>query len=108
MHAPTATRSSHGSSIRPSARRRRHLFMAYVALIVVVDVGVYGAPVSVGQNARDRAGRQRAFEVRTLDGSENNRAHVRWGRAGTNYRRLAPAHFADGVARSSTDRVPGT
>ena len=72
--------------------------MAYVALIVVVDVGVYGAPVSVGQNARDRAGRQRAFEVRTLDGSENNRAHERWGRAGTNYRRLAPAQYADGVA----------
>lgn len=35
-------------------------------------------------------------EIQSLDGSGNNRAHPDWGRAGTPYARVAPAHYADG------------
>src|SRR4051812_16608759 len=37
------------------------------------------------------------FEARTLDGSNNNRAHPGWGRTGTPYLRLAGTNYADGV-----------
>ncbi len=37
--------------------------------------------------------------VRTLDGSCNNLAHPEWGRTNTEYLRVAPARYADGVAR---------
>jgi hypothetical protein len=36
---------------------------------------------------------------RTLDGSGNNVLHPDWGQAGTQYVRVAPANYADGVAR---------
>ena len=36
------------------------------------------------------------FEVQSLDGGGNNRAHPEWGRVGTNYARVAPARYADG------------
>ena len=37
------------------------------------------------------------FEVASLDGQGNNRSHPEWGRAGANYLRVAPAHYADGT-----------
>jgi hypothetical protein len=39
---------------------------------------------------------------RTLDGSRNNLDHPTWGMAGVQYRRLAPANYADGRARPVT------
>ena len=36
------------------------------------------------------------FEVPNLDGSGNNRIHPTWGKAGTNYSRVASARYADG------------
>ena len=38
-----------------------------------------------------------AFEVESLNGSGNNLAHLAWGQAGSQYQRLAPARYADGV-----------
>ncbi len=38
-----------------------------------------------------------AFEVRSLDGSANNRAHPAWGQVGTQYSRVAPPAYADGA-----------
>src|ERR1700760_2636149 len=37
------------------------------------------------------------FQPRSLDGSANNVAHPTWGEMGTDYQRLAPAHYADGA-----------
>jgi hypothetical protein len=37
------------------------------------------------------------FEVRSLDGGNNNAKHPKWGEAGTAYRRFAPALYADKV-----------
>src|SRR5438445_12625060 len=39
----------------------------------------------------------RRAEIRTLDGTGNNLLHPDWGRAGTQYLRVAPPHYADGV-----------
>src|SRR5207244_3411437 len=36
---------------------------------------------------------------RSLDGSGNNVLHSDWGQAGTQYLRIAPANYADGVAQ---------
>ena len=53
--------------------------------------------------ASSRTAARLGFEAWTLDGSANNQAHPRWGQAGTNYRRIAPAVYADGVSAM----VPG-
>src|SRR5258705_5777557 len=37
--------------------------------------------------------------VRSLDGSGNNLGHLDWGKAGVPYLRVAPASYADGIAR---------
>jgi hypothetical protein len=39
-----------------------------------------------------------AQSVRTLDGSDNNPYHSEWGKAGSNYIRVAPTNYGDGVA----------
>jgi hypothetical protein len=39
---------------------------------------------------------------RTLDGSRNNLDHPTWGMAGAQYRRVAPANYADGRSRQVT------
>jgi len=36
---------------------------------------------------------------RTLDGSGNNPAHADWGKAGTQYSRIAAANYADGISK---------
>jgi hypothetical protein len=71
------------------------------------------APASEGISARHPvdwpwderwiAGRVRHLPVRSLDGTGNNRRHPDWGAAGTNYSRVAPARYADGVG----EPVPG-
>jgi hypothetical protein len=38
-------------------------------------------------------------EFSTIDGSGNNVAHPDWGKAGTNYLRVAPARYADGISQ---------
>ena len=53
------------------------------------------------------------FQIRSLDGSGNNVQHPDWGKAGTQYVRVAPANFADGIsqpvsgpsARSISNRI---
>src|SRR5213593_1369718 len=42
------------------------------------------------------------FAIRALDGSGNNQRHPEWGRAGTLYLRIAPAHYADGISSMAT------
>lgn len=39
------------------------------------------------------------FEVRSLDGSGNNRQHPTWGQAGMPYIRVAPVNYADGISQ---------
>src|SRR5262245_30209549 len=39
------------------------------------------------------------ISVRALDGSGNNLRHPDWGKAGTQYLRVAPANYADGIGK---------
>ena len=45
------------------------------------------------------AGADEPVEVRTLDGSNNNRNHPDWGKTNTQYLRVARPAYADGIAR---------
>ena len=51
------------------------------------------------------AGAARA-DVRTLDGSGNNAVHSTWGQAGTQYLRVAPPNYADGIGRMVSGPSP--
>jgi hypothetical protein len=44
--------------------------------------------------------------VRTLDGSANNLRHPDWGKAGTQYSRVAAATYADGIGRMVSGPSP--
>lgn len=69
-------------------RRVRRALAAPLALVLGGGlVAVAGTPAALG--AFD-PGRQ------SLDGRGNNPRHPDWGRAGTNYARVAPARYADG------------
>ena len=45
------------------------------------------------------AGADIADEIRTLDGSGNNRNHPEWGKTNTQYLRVARTNYADGIAK---------
>jgi hypothetical protein len=59
----------------------------------LVVVAVLGLAISVPAEAAA------APLDRSLDGSGNNVLHSDWGQAGTQYSRVAPANYADGVAQ---------
>jgi hypothetical protein len=64
--------------------------------------GLLVIPLVIGQlltavAATGQPDRWPGFEVQSLDGWGNNRAHPDWGRAGANYLRVAPADYADGI-----------
>jgi Animal haem peroxidase/Cellulose binding domain len=61
---------------------------AAVAALVIGGVTLVSGPAS----AQDGL----PFPIESIDGSANNMAHPTWGQAGTNYSRVAPAHYADG------------
>jgi Animal haem peroxidase len=62
-------------------------------LLVTLLVVTGPAGMAAAQPGEHLAG----FEIQSLDGRGNNRAHPDWGQAGTNYLRVAPAHYADGA-----------
>jgi hypothetical protein len=65
---------------------------AFAVLRIVV-----AAAVGVALCAPSSASSAEAFAWRSLDGSRNNRAHPAWGRAGTQYSRVARPSYADGL-----------
>ena len=74
-------------------QRRRSGTVAQVALVsavVAVLVGTAGAAVASGSR------RTNGFEVRSLDGLGNNRAHVTWGE-GPSYRGPGNTWFTSGL-----------
>jgi hypothetical protein len=58
---------------------------------------VVAAVVGVVLCAPSSASSAETFAWRSLDGSRNNLAHPAWGRAGTEYLRVAQPSYADGV-----------
>jgi hypothetical protein len=67
--------------------RPRRLSLAVTMLLVAS--GTVIAPASPAHAAL-------GFEVQSLDGSGNNRAHPNWGQVGQIYPRVAAANYADG------------
>nr|WP_143220595.1 peroxidase family protein [Actinomadura sp. CNU-125] len=80
-----------------AARRARRLAVPVALVLGGGPVAVAGVPAA----AAAPAGRQ------SLDGSGNNVRHRDWGRAGTNYARVARARYADGKSEPVTGRTPG-
>src|SRR5438477_4096245 len=78
--------------------------VAILVATITVSLALTSAPASASGPS---------FVVRTLDGSQNNLAHTQWGKAGTQYLRVARPSYADGIevmrsgpsARSASDRV---
>src|SRR5262249_9363362 len=66
--------------------------MLRIALGAVVAVLAFGAVHTGTAGAL-------FFEQRSLDGSGNNQNHSSWGKAGTDYVRVAPANYADGIGQ---------
>jgi hypothetical protein len=58
-----------------------------------------GGAVALIQAPADAGGGTVRFEVPSLDGSGNNRAHPDWGAAGSGYSRVTAADYADGVGQ---------
>jgi hypothetical protein len=69
------------------------LAMSMIAVFLV-------ATVAAGSGASGPVG------VRALDGSGNNLRHPDWGKAGTQYPRVAPANYADGTGRMVSGPSP--
>jgi Animal haem peroxidase./Cellulose binding domain. len=79
--------------------RRPHPHRHHRKLIVVGTATLLAAATTlvVGPAAHASLGFEvLGFEVQSLDGSGNNKAHPPWGRSGTNYARVGPARYADG------------
>jgi hypothetical protein len=72
--------------------------MRKLAFLAILAIGI-AAPGSAS-----------AVEFRSLDGSNNNLNHREWGQVGTQYARVAPANYADGVSTmvyaSNANRSP--
>jgi hypothetical protein len=73
------------------------LVAAGAATVGLSDLVVQDDPEEVGSRRRTHAF-WRDFEIQSLDGSGNNRRNPRWGIAGANYSRVAPANYADGLS----------
>jgi hypothetical protein len=75
----------------------RHLITRRQSLVVI---GGTSASLLVSPGAALAGGRKVKkfrFTPRHLDGSASNHAHPSWGKVGAEYRRLAPARYADGI-----------
>jgi hypothetical protein len=75
----------------------RVTFLALLTLLAAVVAGT--AASAPTQGSRSGVTLLDSFEARSLDGSANNRRHPDWGQVNTQYIRVAPARYADRIAR---------
>jgi hypothetical protein len=78
---------------RQAASHSRKVLRAKSVVIAVATLLLAGGAVMAA--TRD-ASAALGFEVQSLDGSGNNKAHPEWGKAGQPYPRVAAARYADG------------
>jgi Animal haem peroxidase len=91
MHRPGNSRARARSVVLP------RLFIVATA-VALLATNVSGAAArTIGRRGRGPAPAP-TLTLRSIDGSGNNRAHPTWGVAGTNYLRVAPTNYADGVS----------
>jgi hypothetical protein len=70
-----------------------------VATVVALSGAGAGAAASPARDGRARAAAPLTFVARILNGASNNATHPNWGKAGTNYTRVASANYANGIAQ---------
>lgn len=89
-------RAPHRFRFRPP-RRREIALLAATGLAAATVTVLLGPGAMAGNHRSPRLHPAAAtFEVESLDGTGNNQANPTWGKAGTNYSRVAPANYADG------------
>jgi hypothetical protein len=89
-------------------RRVRKRPLLVVLIVLLLGGGVAIAPNALASWRRPPSDRRdlTSLEVRSLDGSNNNRAHPDWGKANTPYLRETRANFTD--AKSAAPTGPNT
>jgi len=75
-------------------QRRRAIFRGVTYVVIVIAFVLAPASAAV------------PFEVRTLDGSQNNQRRPDWGRSHTEYLRVAAPNYADRVAEPVSGPSP--
>jgi hypothetical protein len=85
----------HDSPTTPSTRRRRRIGPRPIAALIAL--AVTAASVAVVALTTGTASAAVPFEIQSLSGSGNNVANPTWGQAGTNYSRMTPTRYADGI-----------
>jgi len=84
---------------------RRIVALAAAVLATALGTTATGAtagPPKHGSRQQSQQPQQPSFEIRSLDGSGNNVHHPDWGRTFTQYLRVAPTNYADGVSAPNT------
>jgi hypothetical protein len=80
--------------------------LALSAVVVALSMAALVLVAAPTGSATRSANPVISFLIRSLDGSGNNLAHVDWGRAGTQYLRLAKPNYADNVAKPISGPSP--
>jgi hypothetical protein len=94
-HSPSISGATKVGRRTTHLRRRRWLRRNPLLTTAFVAVLLAGLGVTGSASAADSA---TSFEVASLDGSGNNRAHPTWGQLGRPYSRVANASYADGIS----------
>jgi len=71
-----------------------------------VAIFVATITVSLALSSGPAAASGPSFVVRTLDGSQNNLGHAQWGSANTQYVRVGPTNYADGISTMKSGPSP--
>jgi hypothetical protein len=96
--SPSPSQPSQRRHVQPARRKGRRLRRRTILLIATASLAIGAVAAATNAalaNSHGRRGGHR-FEVESLDGSGNNRAHPDWGKAGTPYSRVAAPNYADG------------
>ncbi len=57
------------------------------------------------QDPKDHGGDHKGLDLRHLDGTYNNPKHIEWGSAGTQFLRLTPVSYEDGISETYEPRT---
>jgi len=94
MYYGPRLRRTRRQSLHPHPAPARRWLTAGRRPVAVVAAGILVSSVLIGAPAQAAV----PFPIESLDGSANNAAHPTWGQVGSQYLRVAPANYADGLS----------
>ncbi len=80
--------------------------MRKIVALAIAVAAITSAMTAAGASPATPQPSSLQMVVRSLDGSGNNQRHPDWGKTFTQYLRVAPTNYADGVAAPSTGPSP--